>query len=87
MKLAKSSKFRILVWIGITVVCVLVFATIIIVGIVGVVNQTVHKEFQKGETEGTDFGKTTDQAGCIQEGLIRSKTIPKNFENIINKCE
>ena len=80
MKSAKSTKFKILVWIGITVVCLFVFAAIIIVGFV---NTSYDEEHQKGKTEGTDFGKTTDQAGCIQEGLIRSKTIPQNFENII----
>jgi hypothetical protein len=32
-------------------------------------------EFEAHEVEGREFGKTTDQAGCMKEGLERAKAI------------
>lgn len=43
------------------------------------VHFTVDDEFRRDENnmkiEGANFGKTTDQAGCLAEGLRRSKTV------------
>lgn len=62
-------------------------------GIVGVVvlvrlvdTPESKQEYAAKEAEGRELGKTTDQAGCVKEGLARSKTmtrfeITRNVDN------
>lgn len=66
-------------WIvGVLIVLVLVGA-VCVAGVVGFVyyiyKGTESSEYQTKQVEGREFGKTTDQAGCMKEGLRRAKGI------------
>ncbi|MEP6913010.1 MAG: hypothetical protein ABI923_09660 [bacterium] len=44
------------------------------------------KEFDKKTAEGVEFGKKTDQRGCIEEGLARAKKVnnPSTKQRAVN---
>jgi hypothetical protein len=64
--------------------CLGLLAFFVICGIVGIVvlvrtldTEESKREYAARESEGREFGKTMDQAGCIKEGLARSKKMTR----------
>ena len=56
----------------------------VVCGIVGIVvlvrtldTEESKRDYAAKESEGRELGKTLDQAGCIKEGLARSKTMTR----------
>ena len=56
-------------------VLIIAIAAIVGVGIYAISRSGFTKEYDAKEAEGREFGKTTDQAGCIKEALRRAQTI------------
>jgi hypothetical protein len=64
--------------------CVGVLAFFVVCGIVGIVvlvrwldTPESKREYAAKEVEGRELGKTMDQAGCMKEGLARSKEMTR----------
>ncbi|HBB95344.1 MAG TPA: hypothetical protein DC054_08120 [Blastocatellia bacterium] len=47
--------------------------------------RTMDKRLTAMENEGTEFGKTTDQQGCVKEGLARGKKITDITSQVGNR--
>lgn len=64
--------------------CCLLLAVLLVVGFIIVTHVPFDKDFDRKAEEwtnkGQEFGKSTDQAGCLKEGLSRSKSA--SFLNI-----
>ena len=64
----------------------LVGAAVLIVGIVLVVGglivfkSTIGKRLDAFKIEGTEFGRTTDEEGCLKEGFARARKLSKNAD-------
>jgi len=71
--------------LGRTIVYGGIVLAIVLVGSFFVVKGALNKRYweqrtNEYESKGAEFGKNSDQAGCIQEGLLRSKSI--NASNV-----
>ena len=71
--------------LGRTIVYGGIVLAIVLVGSFFVVKGALNKRYWEQRTneyqsKGAEFGKNSDQAGCIQEGLLRSKSI--NASNV-----
>lgn len=66
-------------WIVGVLIVLGLLGAVFVAGIVGFVyyvyKGTESAEYKTQEVEGREFGKTTDQAGCVKEGLKRAKGI------------
>lgn len=77
-----------LILIGVVVIGFLVIG--LIVGVLVFLKitpqgRTMDERLTAMENEGTEFGKTTDQRGCIQEGLRRGKKIADMTTQVGNR--
>jgi hypothetical protein len=66
--------------IGLGIGCgaLLVVGAVVIVGgyfALNYLEKTVGEATQESEAEGREFGKTTDQEGCIKDGMRRSRSV------------
>lgn len=84
-------------WIVGVVIVLVLLGAVCVVGFAGFVyyiyKGTESSEYQTKQVEGREFGKTTDQAGCMKEGLRRAKGIPlleihraMNNEAFVEEC-
>jgi hypothetical protein len=65
------------IFLGIGCGVLLIGAVVIVIGIIGLnyLESRFAESTKKVEIEGREFGQTTDQQGCISEGMRKSKTI------------
>ena len=87
MRILKIFKIKVLLWLGLIVFFTF---TILLIAFLGVIYISYDKDAQKviaeQEFAGTNFGKTTDQASCLQEGLKQSKEITMfTYDSLVKK--
>lgn len=74
-----------IIGIGIVVIIIVLFVGFVIFMKFTPQGRTLDQRLTALENEGTEFGKTTDQRGCIKEGLARGKKITDITSQVGNR--
>jgi hypothetical protein len=83
--MTKSTKLVLLGISGIVVLTIVVIVGGVLFLRFSSAGQMVSARLDAMEAEGTEFGKTTDQQGCIKEGLARGKKITDITSQVGNR--
>jgi len=74
-----------LIGIGIVVIIIVCFVGFVIFIKFTPQGRTMDQRLTALENEGTEFGRTTDQQGCVKEGLARGKKITDITSQVGNR--
>jgi hypothetical protein len=83
--MTKSTKLLLLGISGIVVLIVAVLVGGVLFLRFSLAGQRMSERLDAMEAQGTEFGKTTDQQGCVKEGLARGKKIADITSQVGNR--
>ena len=72
-----SKQFKIIIGVGAVLVVVCGAVLVFLMYAAGIFDKEATKQYHDAVVEGPEFGKTTDQNGCMQRGFERLKGVDK----------